>query len=204
MILSMKTLFCSLLTFVLAISSFAVEIGKPAPDFTLSSVDGKTVKLSDYKGKIVVLEWFNMGCPFVQKHYKNQDMQNLQKEYTDKGVVWLGINSTNPAHKSKNYLTPKEAAAQVKEFKMNSTAMLQDADGKVGKAYGATSTPHMYVIDASGNLVYRGAIDDQPKASSDPKRAKNYVRAALDEILAGKPVSTAETKQYGCSIKYAE
>lgn len=184
-------------------TSFAeVKNGDAAPDFSLTTVDGKKVSLSDYKGKIVVLEWFNLGCPFVVKHYKNNDMQSLQSEAVGKGVVWLSINSTNPKHQ--DYLTAEKAADQVKQSKINSTAMLQDADGKVGKLYGAKSTPHMFVINADGKLAYQGAIDDTPSPKADPKAAKNYVRAAIDELLAGKSVSQAQTKQYGCSVKYAD
>jgi peroxiredoxin len=197
----MKSFFTTVLTFVFAFSVMAVEVGKPVPNFTLTSVDGKTVKLSDYKGKVIILEWFNMGCPFVKKHYKNGDMQGLQGEYAGKGVVWLSINSTNPSHQ--DYLSAEKAVAQVKDYSIKSTAMLQDSDGKVGKLYGAKSTPHMFIIDESGNLIYQGAIDDAPAAGADPKAAKNYVRAALDEKLAGKAVTQAETKQYGCGVKYA-
>jgi peroxiredoxin len=180
--------------------SQAVEVGAQAPDFTLKSVEGKDVKLSDYKGKVVVLEFYNMGCPFVKKHYKNGDMQALQTEYTGKDVVWLAINSTNPDHK--DYLSPDEAKKEVAEHKIAATAMLQDLEGTVGKSYEAKTTPHMYVIDASGKVVYQGAIDDAPDAKSDPKAAKNYVRSALNEVLSGKGVTEAKTKQYGCSIKY--
>jgi peroxiredoxin len=194
--------FAIVLLAVVSTSFAEVKNGDAAPDFSLTSVDGKKVSLSDYKGKVVVLEWFNLGCPFVQKHYNNKDMQGLQSEYTGKGVVWLSINSTNPNHK--DYLTPEKAAAQVKQKGIASTAMLQDADGKVGQLYGAKSTPHMFVINAEGKLVYQGAIDDNPSPKADPKAAKNFVRSALDEVLAGKAVTQAQTKQYGCGVKYAD
>ncbi len=177
-------------------------MGSLAPDFALTSIEGKQVKLSDYKGKIVVLEWFNPGCPFVQKHYKNENMQSLQSEFTGKGVVWLTINSTHPKHP--NFMTPKKATAMVKEKGMKCTEMLMDPDGKVGKIYGAKTTPHMFIVNQQEKLVYQGAIDDTPSPWADPKVAQNYVRMALDEILVRKPVSIHETKPYGCSIKYED
>jgi len=176
--------------------------GGKVPDFTLPSVDGKNVHLADFAGKTVVLEWTNPECPFVQKHYRDGDMQALQKEFTDKGVIWLSINSTNPQHP--NYMTPAQADARARQMHVHATAVLQDADGRVGKVYGAKSTPHMFIIDPRGVLVYQGAIDNQPSPNGSPKQAKNYVRAALDEVLAGKPVSEATTKQYGCGVKYAD
>jgi len=176
--------------------------GSSAPDFTLTSVDGKTVRLADFKGKVVVLEWFNMGCPFVQRHYKDGHMQTLQSEYAAKGVVWLSINSTNPKHK--DYRPTEKTVAEMAEHGIKCTAMLPDPDGKVGKAYGAKTTPHMFILDAEGTLVYQGAIDDDSSGRTGPKAAKNYVRVGLDETLAGKPVTTATSKQYGCSVKYAD
>jgi peroxiredoxin len=178
------------------------KVGSAAPSFELTSIDGKKVSLNDYKGKVVVLEWFNPSCPFVQKHYNTHHMQDLQDQYTAKGVVWLTINSTNPSHE--NYLDPTQAAAKAKDLGMKSTAILPDPDGKIGKEYGAKSTPHMFIIDPSGNVAYEGAIDDNPSPKADPAKATNYVQQALDEVLAGKPVSKSETKQYGCNIKYAK
>lgn len=180
----------------------AVKTGAPAPDFTLETSSGSKASLSDYKGKTVVLEWFNHGCPFVKKHYDGKDMQSLQADYVGKGVVWLTINSTNPKHQ--NFLTREAALKQQEELGMKSTALLADPDGKVGKLYGAKTTPHMYVIDPSGKLVYQGAIDDNSAMKADPKKAKNYVQAALDEVLAGKAVTKSQTKSYGCGVKYAE
>lgn len=192
----------SLLVFIFAIAGHAeVKMGSPAPDFTLVSVDGKTIKLSDFHDKIAVLEWFNPSCPFVQKHYQGGDMPMLQKEFTDKGVVWLTINSTSPKHS--NYLFPSQLAQKAEQMGIKSTAVLMDSDGAVGKTYGAKATPHMFVIGSDGELKYQGAIDDNPDPKADPKKAKNYVKEALNELLAGKPVKTAETKQYGCGIKYA-
>jgi len=177
------------------------EVGQPAPDFTLKDTAGKEHKLSDYKGKFVVLEWTNFKCPFVKKHYGSSNMQNLQKKFTDQGVVWLSICSSGPG-KEGNF-RPEEAAAKAKAFGSHATAYLIDESGDVGRLYGAQTTPDMFVITPKGDLVYKGAIDDQP--SPDPetlKGATNYVDAALTEALAGKPVTTPVTKSYGCSVKY--
>jgi peroxiredoxin len=179
----------------------APKVGAPAPDFSLPAADGKTHSLGDFKGKYVVLEWFNPGCPFVQKHYQSDNMQALQREFTGKGVQWLTIDSSAPG--AQGYLTPDGAKKQISEWKMNSTAFLLDPNGKVGHEYHATNTPHMFIIDPEGKLIYEGAIDS--KASTDPddiKSATNYVKAALDDAMAGKPVATAQTKAYGCSVKY--
>jgi peroxiredoxin len=178
------------------------KVGAPAPNFSLPAADGKTYSLGDFKGKYVVLEWFNPGCPFVQKHYKSDNMQNLQKELTGKGVAWLTIDSSAPGNQG--YLTPADANKQVAEWKIDSTALLLDPNGKVGHEYGATNTPHMYVIDPSGKLIYSGAIDDKPSTDlDDVKTANNYVKDALEEAMAGKPVATPTSRAYGCSIKYA-
>jgi peroxiredoxin len=181
----------------------APKVGAPAPGFTLKDSNGKTHSLGDFKGKYIVLEWFNPGCPFVQKHYKSDNMQTLQKEFTGKNVVWLTIDSSAPG--AQGYLTPEEANKQMQDWKMQSTALLLDPSGKVGHEYGATNTPHMYVINPSGKLIYSGAIDDRPTANpGDIKSATNYVQAALDEAMAGKPVATPNSRAYGCSIKYAD
>lgn len=175
--------------------------GQPATDFELTDVFGKTHRLADYRGKYVVLEWFNQGCPFVQKHYESGNMQRLQKRYTDKGVIWLAVNSTNP--KSGDYRDPERAQGVMKDWKMTPSALLRDEDGKVGRAYGARSTPHMFVIDAAGAVIYAGAIDDKATwRPEDVKTAKNWVATALDEAMAGKPVTTQSTAPYGCSVKY--
>ena len=180
----------------------SATVGQSAPDFTLKDASGKTVKLSDFKGKHVVLEWTNPGCPFVQKHYNSNNMQSLQKDATAKGVVWLSINSTNKS--ASDYLEPDRLNAKMNgEWKGASSYVLMDESGKAGMAYEAKTTPHMYVIDPSGKLVYAGGIDDKRSANpADVKTAKNFVRAALDETLAGKPVSVATSTPYGCSIKY--
>jgi peroxiredoxin len=177
-------------------------IGQPAPAFELRDTAGKAVKLADFKGKFVVLEWTNPGCPFVVKHYGSQNMQALQKEATGQGVVWLSISSTAPGHS--DYLAPAALAAQYQTWGAAPAAMLMDDAGQVGRAYGARTTPHMYVIDPKGVLVYAGGIDDKRSANpADVKTAKNFVRAALGEALAGKPVSTPTATPYGCSVKYA-
>ena len=183
-------------------AAHAVTVGQAAPDFSLTDVNGKTVKLSDFKGKNVVLEWTNPGCPFVVKHYGSNNMQSLQKDATGKGVVWLAVNSTAKRHQ--DYLEPTKLSAKMKgEWKEASSYLLMDENGKVGQAYAAKTTPHMYVIDPAGKLVYAGGIDDKRTANpADVKTAKNFVRAALDETLAGKPVTVATAQPYGCSVKY--
>ncbi|MFQ3671117.1 MAG: thioredoxin family protein [Verrucomicrobiia bacterium] len=181
----------------------AVEIGKPAPDFTLVDSNGQSHSLSDFKGKVVVLEWLNHGCPFVVKHYESKNMQNLQKEYTEKGVVWLSIVSS--AEGKQGFMTPEETNKAKAEKGAAPTAVLLDTDGKVGRLYGAKVTPEMFIINAEGILVYHGAIDSiRSTKVEDVAKAENYVKAALDEILAGKPVTTAQTQAYGCTVKYAE
>ena len=180
----------------------APKLGAPVPDFSLSGADGKTHSLGQYKGKYVVLEWFNPGCPFVKKHYESQNMQKLQKRAAGKDVVWLTIDSS--AKGNQGYLTPETARKQITDWKMQPTALLLDPDGKVGHAYDATNTPHMYVIDPSGKLIYSGAIDDKPTANpADIKGATNYVRAALEASMTDKPIATPRSRAYGCSIKYA-
>lgn len=200
----MKKLLRAVALVIVAASStaFANAVpGKPASDFTLKDVTGKTVHLADYKGKYVVLEWFNQGCPFVQKHYESGNMQNLQKTYTGRGVVWLAISSTNP--KSGDYRDPQGAQGVMRDWKMNPTAFVLDEDGTVGRTWGARATPHMFVVDPAGKVIYAGAIDDKATwRQEDVRTAKNYVAAALDEAMAGKPVTTANTAAYGCSVKY--
>jgi peroxiredoxin len=178
-----------------------VAAGTPAPDFALTDIQGKSHRLSGLKGKYVVLEWFNSECPFVQKHYDSGNMQSLQRKYGDKGVVWLTINSTAPD--SSNYRSPAQSQDIVKSWKMVPAALMLDPDGEVGQAYGARTTPHMWVIDPNGKVIYAGAIDDKPTfRAADVKDARNFVAAALDESMAGKPVTTAGAAPYGCSVKY--
>lgn len=177
-------------------------VGQPAPAFTAVDTAGKTVSLADFKGKHVVLEWVNPGCPYVVKHYGSGNMQGTQREATGKGVVWLSINST--ATDASDYRKPADMAAWMQQQKAASSTTLMDADGKVGRAYGARTTPHMYVIDPAGKLVYAGAIDSIPSSrQSDIANATNHVKVALSEALAGKPVSTPVTRPYGCSVKYS-
>jgi len=174
--------------------------GQQAPTFTLTDLNGKTVSLADYKGKTVVLEWHNFECPFVQKHYRSGNMQALQKKYAN-DVVWLAVTST--ARTASDYMEPPRISKQLTEFKAAPAHYLMDTPGSVGMAFGAKTTPHMYIIDPSGKVAYNGAIDDRKSTHvEDVKGAKNYVPAALDEMKAGKPVTVASTTPYGCSVHY--
>lgn len=178
------------------------EVGKPAPDFTLPDADGKKHSLSDYKNKLVVLEWVNFGCPFVKKHYGSKNMQKLQAEYTGKGVTWLTICSS--AKGNQGYFEGDALKKQLKQEGWKGTEYLIDDSGTVGHEYGATSTPNMFVLNKEHALVYAGAIDDiNSFEQSDIPKAKNYVRAALDEVMASKKIATVKTEPYGCSVKYA-
>ena len=180
----------------------SATIGQAAPDFTLTGADGKPHALADFKGKFVVLEWTNPQCPFVHKFYDSGTMQNLQKEETGKGVAWLRINSS--AQGKEGYQSVDSLAAYVKDKNVASTESLLDPTGKVGHMYGARTTPHMFVINPKGELIYAGGIDDTPSSeASDIATAKNYVKAALDEAMAGQAVSTPTSRPYGCSVKYA-
>ena len=178
----------------------AAEVGKPAPDFTATDINGQARKLSDYKGKIVVLESYNLDCPFVCNHYRSGAMQELQRDLTAKGVVWLIVNSVsakNPSHRSAE-AAKKEWASQ----KMAATAWLDDGSGEIGKAYGMRTTPHMFVIDKEGVLTYQGAIDDRAAPDGDPRTARNYVREAVEKLQAGEKLAVSQTKPYGCGVKY--
>ena len=182
-------------------SADAPPVGSAAPEFSLPDASGKTHSLSDYKGKYVVLEWFNPECPFVKKHYGSGNMQKLQAEFTGKGIVWLTIDSNAPGLEGN--LTAEQANAKMAEWKTKQTALVLDPDGKAGRAYGAKNTPHMFVINPDGKIVYEGAIDSKATPNpSDISSATNYVKVALDESLAGKTVSNANTRPYGCSVKY--
>ena len=177
------------------------SVGSPAPAFTLTDTKGKQHNLADFKGKHVVLEWVNFGCPFVKKHYDSGNMQSTQKKAVDKGVVWLSVCSS--AKGKQGHMDTDDWNEEIAERKLSSTAVLIDENGAVGKSYGAKTTPHMYIINPQGVLIYKGAIDDKPSTNkSDIPNSRNYVLAALDEALAGKPVSTASTQSYGCSVKY--
>lgn len=185
---------------LLATPAAAAGVGQAAPDFTLMDTTGKPVRLSDFKGKTVVLEWNNPGCPFVRKHYQG-NMQALQQEAASQGVVWLAINSTRAD--SSDYQPPQQLGRWMTEQKASPAATLLDEDGKVGEAYAARVTPHMYIVDARGTLVYAGGIDSIPSArAADIEKATNYVRQGLNELRAGKPLSVATSRPYGCTIKY--
>ena len=195
-----KALLSIALSCAASVALATAEVGKPAPEFTATDINGNTIKLSDYKGKIVVLEAYNLDCPFCANHFKTGAMQELQADLTAKGVVWLMVNSVNPNHSS--YRTPEAAKQEWKDQNIKATAWIDDSSGKIGKAYGMKTTPHMFVIDASGNLAYQGAIDDKPSSSGDPRKARNYVSEAVAELMAGKPVTTTQSKPYGCGVKY--
>lgn len=175
-------------------------VGKPAPDFEAKDINGKTHRLSDFKGKIVVIEAYNMDCPFCANHYKTGAMQELQAWATGQGVVWLVVNSVNKNHPS--YRSPEKAKEEFAAQKMKATAWIDDSDGKLGKAYGLKTTPHIVIIGKDGIVAYNGAIDDRPATDGDPRTAKNYVKEALQSLLEGKPVAVKQTKPYGCSVKY--
>ena len=199
------TCFC-VLSFITACKSDTasageLKVGDLAPEFELSTYEGEKVALSSYKGKIVVLEWFNRGCPYVVNHYEKGHMQKLQKDYKEKDVVWLIINSTHERHK--DYLSATKAAKVRDSWEVAASAMLVDADGKVGKSYGAKTTPHMFIIDPEGKIAYSGAIDDGDDYEHDPAAAKNYVREGLEQLLAGSQLEISNTSPYGCSVKYA-
>jgi hypothetical protein len=196
----MKTRLTLLLAFVSATAFAAPQPGDPAPNFSLTDVNGQSHSLADYKGKYVVLEWNNPGCPFVHKHYDSGNMQNLQKQAESRGVIWLTVNSGAAGRQGattneiKGFLSSEHAAP---------TAYLIDSEGKVGRLYGARTTPDMYIIGPNGKLIYDGAIDNKPTPDpEDIPGATNYVKAALEESMAGKPVEVTTSKPYGCSVKY--
>jgi peroxiredoxin len=201
----MKTkLILTALAIFVARAIYATEVppvGSSAPDFSLTDAKGKAHSLSEYKGKYVVLEWFNPECPFVKKHYGSGNMQKLQENYTGKGVVWLTIDSSAPG--TEGNLTPEQAQKKMTEWKTRQTALLLDPEGKAGRAYGAKNTPDMIVINPEGKIVYEGAIDSKATPNpADIPNSTNYVKVALDESMTGKSVSTSSTKPYGCSVKY--
>jgi peroxiredoxin len=190
------------MSLVFASSAFAApKTGEAAPDFTLKGQDGKDYKLSSFKGKTVVLEWFNNDCPYVKKHYDTKNMQNLQKAHTGKGALWFSIISSKPG--SEGHVDAAGATKLIADRGMASTAILLDEKGATGKLYGAKTTPHMFIIDKAGKVAYQGAIDDQPSANEKTlKGAMNYVDAAMTSLEKGEPVKTASTTPYGCSVKY--
>ena len=197
----LASLACALAVALPAPASADAAVGAQAPDFQAKDVAGGTVSLSSLRGRWVVLEWTNPGCPFVQKHYNSRNMPGLQAKYVPRGVAWLSVNSTNPAHP--DWLDPPDLERRMRDWGWAGTALLVDDDGKVGRAYGARTTPHMFVIDPAGRIVYAGAIDDIRSANpEDVKRARNHVAAALDEARAGRPVAVSAAPPYGCSVKY--
>ena len=181
----------------------SAAVGQAAPAFSAVDTSGKRVSLADFQGKTVVLEWVNPECPYVRKHYDSANMQAAQKAATAQGVVWLSVNSTHASHVE--FKKPAEMLAWTQKQGAAPSTTLMDGEGKIGRAYGARTTPHLYVIDAKGTLVYAGGIDDKPSANpADVKSAKNLVNAALADVLAGRAVAQAVTRPYGCSVKYAD
>jgi hypothetical protein len=182
---------------------WAAHVGEPAPDFTATDTNGEVHKLSEYKGKFVVLEWTNRGCPYTQKHYSSGNMQRLQHEWTSRGVVWLTVISSAPG--MQGYVTASEENTYLNQANAAPTAVLVDPTGALGHLYDAKTTPHIFVINPKGALIYNGAIDDRPTTDvSDVNGAKNYVSLALEEATSGKPVSNPTTRPYGCSVKYSD
>lgn len=180
----------------------AAKVGDPAPDFTASGSDGRAYHLADYHGKYVVLEWHNNGCPYTRKHYESGNMQKLQKEWTEKGVVWFTVISSAPG--TQGYMTADQENAYMTKMHASPTAALLDPSGDLGHLYDAKTTPHMIVINPQGSIIYDGAIDDHPTSDqADIASSKNYVEEALTEAMSGRPVETAITRPYGCSVKYA-
>ena len=191
-----------MVTLLLISSAYAAKVGEPAPDFQATDSNGQVHKLSNERGKFVVLEWHNNGCPYTQKHYESGNMQRLQKAWTDKGVVWFTVISSTQGQQG--YVTAQQENEYLKQMKASPTAALLDPQGEVGRLYSAKTTPHMFVINPAGVLIYDGAIDDKATTEqADIASAKNYVSQALEEAAAGKPVSTPTSRPYGCSVKYA-
>ncbi len=198
-----QSVFRVALILALMASAFAVKVGDPAPNFTGVDSNGKQQTLSAYKGKFVVLEWHNQGCPYTRKHYESGNMQRLQKEWTGKGVVWLTVISSAPG--TQGFVTPTQENEYLQKMNASPTAVIMDPGGSLGHLYGAKTTPQMFIIDPHGTLIYNGAIDDHPTSDQgDIASSKNYVSAALSEALSGKPVTEAATRPYGCSVKYKD
>ena len=194
-------LLLGLMTAVMFAAEAAVNINQPAPDFSGVDSNGKTHTLSDYRGRTVVLEWTNHDCPYVRKHYDSGNMQDLQKAATSDGIIWLSIISSAP--RKQGHVSGSEANTLTAQRKASPTAVILDEKGEIGRLYGAKTTPHMYIIDAKGTLVYMGGIDSIPSSNmADIERATNYVDAALRALAAGKPVTDAVTRPYGCSVEY--
>ncbi len=197
----LKSLFAAAALVLAAPALATATVGQPAPAFTATDSQGRTHNLADFRGRTVVLEWTNADCPFVQKFYAGGDMQKLQAEARQQGVVWLTVNSGAPG--KQGHVTPAQANAKIRAQGFNSTAYLPDPDGTIGRAYGARTTPHMFVIDPKGTLVFAGGIDNIPTANpADIGKAQNFVRAALADLAAGREVATPTARPYGCSVKY--
>jgi peroxiredoxin len=192
--------FSGLMTTEASADPTVAQVGAAAPQFTLSDMSGKQVSLADFKGKIVVLEWTNPACPYVVGHYENGHMPGLQSKYAKDGIVWLTVNSTNPSNSGAK--SNEEYTTIYADWKSGATSHLRDASGEIGKSYGAKTTPHMFIVDQTGKLVYSGAIDDDRSTNGGSAAKVNYVVQAIDELKAGKSVSISETKPYGCSVKY--
>jgi hypothetical protein len=201
----MKRGFASLMILVvtaLSIAALAAKVGEPAPNFTATDSTGKAHSLSTYRGKFVVLEWHNQGCPYTQKHYNSGNMERLQKEWTRKGVIWLTVISSAPG--TQGYVTADQENDYLRRMKAAPTAALLDPTGDLGHLYGAKTTPQMFIINPDGVLIYDGAIDDKPTPDeADIATSRNYVSLALTEAMSGKPVDTPTSRPYGCSVKYA-
>jgi peroxiredoxin len=198
----LKTL--TMLTAVLfCCSVWAAQVGVAAPDFTGTNSNGQSVTLSKDRGKFVVLEWHNQGCPYTRKHYESGNMEALQRQWTAKGVVWLTVISSAPGREG--YVSATEENDYLKKMQAAPSAVILDPSGQIGQLYGAKTTPHMFIIDPSGKLIYNGAIDDHPTPDqADIKDSRNYISQALTEAMAGKQVSEPVTRPYGCSVKYAD
>ena len=196
-----QTMLLSLLAAISLTTHAAVNVGQAAPDFTGVDSNGKQHSLSQYKGKTVVLEWTNHDCPYVKKHYNSGNMQALQKDATANGVVWLSIISSRPG--KQGHVSGKQANELTASRNASPTAVILDESSEIGLLYGAKTTPHMYIVDKSGQLVYMGGIDNMPsKDEDDISKSKNYVRTALDEMAAGHAIKESITRPYGCSVKY--
>jgi len=196
-----QTMLLSLLAAISLTTHAAVNVGQPAPDFTGLDSNGKQHSLSQYKGKTVILEWTNHDCPYVKKHYNSGNMQALQKDATANGIVWLSIISSSPG--KQGHVSGKQANELSASRNASPTAVILDESSEIGLLYGAKTTPHMYIVDKSGQLVYMGGIDDTPsKDEDDIPKSKNYVRAALDEMAASQAIKKSITRPYGCSVKY--
>lgn len=198
-----RSIFHAGILLLLVTAALAARVGEPAPDFTATDSNGQSHHLADYKGKYVVLEWHNQGCPYTRKHYESGNMQRLQKEWTGKGVVWFTVISSAPG--TQGYVTASQENDYLKKMNATPSAVLLDPDGNLGHLYAAKTTPHMYIVNPAGVLIYNGAIDDHPTPDqSDIASSKNYVSTALQEAMSGKPVSDAATRPYGCSVKYKD